>query len=76
MQYRRPVSILISCCLCYVYNIISFYYNNLNKVAAGWREIARELEVSGKKTHHLWLLLAVPVKETRKHRNKNCVFVI
>lgn len=30
----------------YLYDTSSFHYKNLNKVAAGWEEIARELEVS------------------------------
>ena len=31
----------------YLYDTTSVHYKNINKVAAGWREIARELEVSG-----------------------------
>ena len=32
----------------YLYDTSSVQYKNINKVAAGWREIARELEVSVK----------------------------
>lgn len=36
----------------YHFNTISFYYKNLDKVAVGWREIAKELKASGKTTNH------------------------
>ena len=32
-----------------MYDTSSFHYKNLNKAAAGWKEIAGELNVSGKK---------------------------
>lgn len=32
----------------YLYDTSSFHYKNVNKMAAAWREIARELKVSGK----------------------------
>lgn len=36
----------------YPFNTISFYYKNLDKVAVGWREIAKELKASDKTTNH------------------------
>ncbi len=42
----------------YLYNTSSFNHKNLNKVAADWREIARELHVSGR----LIIYFPFPVK--------------